>query len=875
MRILLAILLSALTAQAAHVQFNFRNFVAGNVTNRPFAMQPLSTPLANNGGVVISEPLFGSTTNGTLTVSNVVAGLYRCTVTGFNRTNSAWTILVPETNTVVDASTLQVSGSTNVSGSVAYSASAADGRFVTQVNGVFRGSTNVFFHTNAAAGSFLKTDGSNAFWGVGSGTVPDPLRLGNGSSNAPAFSFTGDTTTGVYRVSAGILGLAGTAVYGKPGATLGDQGAPWLYGNFANIQILSNNNTVTAGFESNGRAYAAKLLFDNVWGEGTAALPALTWVQDPDTGLYLGGPNLIGISAGGVKRATIESAAFSFFNSDGDQVIALNDDGSIDWGLGAGQLTGAGGGTFSSKISFLGTDHTGLRLQNLTTTQRDATTPAEGDLIWNSSAQNVQVYRSGGWQTLAGGGGTADPLRLGLGSSTSPTYSFSAKTNTGICADSSGNLLMTVNGLQTLLLSFGDVYTGGQFRGYRVRAYGDLALDSEDTNPSQFRIHYGSDPNLSCRLAIIPNASGFAMKSDYVTLGTPNLTYLNMLSSAGGSVNAGVLLTAERELGSIGNISLRYRDNASNPTKIKFVPTSSQAQIQSADAATIYLAFDDDATTYMGTTMDAQFYQILNLPDPSLDTEPVTLGYFNTHSSAGSGAFAPRQFTNAATVAILSGAELTNSVFVKGALGYGAKFADGASIILTNGGIEVKSNGIVRIGTSNTGEGTAHLRMGKEAYITDYTASESWNFKTASAGGADVNTVARKSDIYAATNNIGLEVGNPVNTNCIRVTLQTTDNTTNTIYSFTPRQDSCVRVVAEIVGFNSTNSASYQKAATFRNNGGTISQVGSTGTFASAEDDAAFESLIDLSGAAVRIRVAGDTGRTVNWTAYIRLYYSQ
>lgn len=120
---------------------------------------------------------------------------------------------------------------------------------------------------------------------------------------------------------------------------------------------------------------------------------------------------------------------------------------------------------------------------------------------------------------------------------------------------------------------------------------------------------------------------------------------------------------------------------------------------------------------------------------------------------------------------------------------------------------------------------------------------------------------------------IGLQTAS---TNTIIATLTTTDNTTNNIYTFTPLNNSCTRVMANIVGYNATSSASYGKIATFKNAAGTVTQIGITATIGQAEEDGAYESLINVTGATtVRIQVAGNTGRTVNWIAYIQLIYVQ
>lgn len=63
-----------------------------------------------------------------------------------------------------------------------------------------------------------------------------------------------------------------------------------------------------------------------------------------------------------------------------------------------------GSNTFTGLQSFSGTNHAGLQLNSLTTAQRDALTPANGMLIYNSTVGAVQKYDNGTWATLSGAG---------------------------------------------------------------------------------------------------------------------------------------------------------------------------------------------------------------------------------------------------------------------------------------------------------------------------------------------------------------------------------------------------------------------------------------------------------------------------------------
>ena len=55
------------------------------------------------------------------------------------------------------------------------------------------------------------------------------------------------------------------------------------------------------------------------------------------------------------------------------------------------------GGTMTGQLNFSGTTHAGLKLLSLTTVQRDALTPANGMLIYNTTTATVQKYEAGAW----------------------------------------------------------------------------------------------------------------------------------------------------------------------------------------------------------------------------------------------------------------------------------------------------------------------------------------------------------------------------------------------------------------------------------------------------------------------------------------------
>lgn len=59
------------------------------------------------------------------------------------------------------------------------------------------------------------------------------------------------------------------------------------------------------------------------------------------------------------------------------------------------------GGTMTGQLNFSGTTHAGIKLLSLTTTQRDALTPANGMAIYNSTTTTIQGYQNGAWVTIA------------------------------------------------------------------------------------------------------------------------------------------------------------------------------------------------------------------------------------------------------------------------------------------------------------------------------------------------------------------------------------------------------------------------------------------------------------------------------------------
>lgn len=90
------------------------------------------------------------------------------------------------------------------------------------------------------------------------------------------------------------------------------------------------------------------------------------------------------------------------------------------------------GDTMSGRLDFSGTTHIGVRLNSLTTTQRDALTAANGDTFYNSTLNQTQWREGGAWVSNAAGGSVADATTTVAGKVEIPTQTESdAGTATG------------------------------------------------------------------------------------------------------------------------------------------------------------------------------------------------------------------------------------------------------------------------------------------------------------------------------------------------------------------------------------------------------------------------------------------------------------
>lgn len=101
---------------------------------------------------------------------------------------------------------------------------------------------------------------------------------------------------------------------------------------------------------------------------------------------------------------------------------------------------------------------------------------------------------------------------------------------------------------------------------------------------------------------------------------------------------------------------------------------------------------------------------------------------------------------------------------------------------------------------------------------------------------------------------------------------QTSGTTPDTAFTIATSSDHSYLVEAKINCIETNepvDAAGYVMYATFQNVGGTLSQVGATTDVHVAEDIAAYDAEIKVSGSDIIVEVTGDTGDTVDWHCII------
>jgi len=106
-------------------------------------------------------------------------------------------------------------------------------------------------------------------------------------------------------------------------------------------------------------------------------------------------------------------------------------------------------------------------------------------------------------------------------------------------------------------------------------------------------------------------------------------------------------------------------------------------------------------------------------------------------------------------------------------------------------------------------------------------------------------------------------------------TVATTDATETTLTTIASTSNRIYHVTATVVATETTDhdeAASYVLHGTFKNDGGTLTQVGNTTAAHTAENTAGWDADFDVNSTNIRVRVTGAASTNITWRAFTKIY---
>jgi len=210
------------------------------------------------------------------------------------------------------------------------------------------------------------------------------LRVGDGTAAIPSYSFASDTDTGLYRVGANVMGVSlnGTRTFSySTGGIFSYTSGSNQSGLLAEVPSATNPNIVPLesdidtgiGYDPTGAislvddgTQAMKVASTSVQVvDGTAAIPAYSFLSDPDMGLYYSSASTMKFSSAGSEVLTMDTGGLSGHNAHAFGVLneiasSINptlvpDRSDLNTGIGwnsADELSLIAGGTEGLRIDF-------------------------------------------------------------------------------------------------------------------------------------------------------------------------------------------------------------------------------------------------------------------------------------------------------------------------------------------------------------------------------------------------------------------------------------------------------------------------------------------------------------------------------------------
>lgn len=156
-------------------------------------------------------------------------------------------------------------------------------------SGTFTLSQPAFVPNTPIASAAVNSDLSDIATGLttaitkdGQTTITAAIKFANGAVGLPAMTFASDANTGIYRVSADVLGLSA-------GGTL-------------ILSVATTGITITGSFSPSGQLLE---------GADTVSLPGYSWASDPDSGMYRIGANNVGVAVNATKILDISTTGLN------------------------------------------------------------------------------------------------------------------------------------------------------------------------------------------------------------------------------------------------------------------------------------------------------------------------------------------------------------------------------------------------------------------------------------------------------------------------------------------------------------------------------------------------------------------------------------
>ena len=172
---------------------------------------------------------------------------------------------------------------------------------------------------------------------------------------------------------------------------------------------------------------------------------------------------------------------------------------------------------------------------------------------------------------------------------------------------------------------------------------------------------------------------------------------------------------------------------------------------------------------------------------------------------------------------------------------------------------------VARFTSTSTGTPANNIGVGLEFEVETAAAN---NEIGATIEAVAVDTTAASEDFALTTN---LMIGGAAVAEVVRIvggTVSTTDATVTTLSLFGTTTDEVYHYECTVVAAQTTTYAevaSYKLHGTFKNDGGTLTLVGSVTADHTGEDTGAWDATLDASGTDIRVRVTGAAATNVNW----------